>query len=60
VDGPEIIRRLLVATAFGDWHGLLSEPRYYGPLLRGVAVSAAYVVVCLVWAYRLLRRRDIG
>lgn len=60
VDGPEIVRRLLIATAFTDWHGLLSQPLYYGPLVRGASVSAAYVVVCLVCAYQLLRRRDIG
>lgn len=59
VDGPEVIRWLLVTSAFGAWHGLLSQPPYYGPLLRGTAVSVCYVVVCLAIAYRLLRDRDI-
>ena len=60
VDGPEAIRRLLIASAFGAWHGLLNEHPYYGPLVHGTTVSGVYFVVCLVVAYRMLRRRDIG
>ena len=60
VDGPEPIRRLLITSAFGAWHGLLTEPPFYKPLVYGTAVSGAYLVVCLVVAYRMLRRRDIG
>jgi ABC-2 type transport system permease protein len=60
VDGPEIVRRLMITSAFGAWHGLLSEPPYYQPLVHGTIVSAAYLVVCLAIAYRVLRRRDIG
>jgi ABC-2 type transport system permease protein len=60
VDGPEVIRRLLITSAFGAWHGLLNEHPYYRPLIDGTAVSATYLVVCLAVAYRLMRRRDIG
>jgi ABC-2 type transport system permease protein len=60
VDGPEAVRRLLVTSAFGAWHGLLTEPRYYGPLIHGTIVSGAYLIACLVVAYRMIRRRDIG
>ena len=60
VDGPEAIRRLLITYAFGAWHGVLSEPPYYRPLLYGMAVSAAYLVVGVAFAYRLLHQRDIG
>jgi ABC-2 type transport system permease protein len=60
VDGPEVVRRLLITSAFGSWHGLLTEPPFYGPLVHGTTVSGAYLVVCLVVAYCLLRRRDIG
>jgi ABC-2 type transport system permease protein len=60
VDGPEAIRRLLITSAFGAWHGLLTEHPYYWPLVYGTAVSGGYVVVCLVVAHRMLRRRDIG
>jgi ABC-2 type transport system permease protein len=60
VDGPEALRRLLISSAFGAWHGLLTEPAYYRPLIHGAAVSGAYLVVCLAIAYRMLQRRDIG
>jgi ABC-2 type transport system permease protein len=60
VDGPEAARRLLITSAFGAWHGLVTEPRYYGPLVHGTAVSCAYLIVCLAAAHRMLRQRDIG
>lgn len=60
VDGPEVVRRLMITSAFGAWHGLLSEPPYYQPLVHGAIVSGAYLVACLASAYCLLRRRDIG
>jgi ABC-2 type transport system permease protein len=60
VDGPEPIRRLLITSAFGAWHGLLTDHPYYRPLVNGTAVSGAYLVVSLAVAYRMLRRRDIG
>lgn len=59
VDGPELVRRLLLTTAFGDWHGLLTVPSFTRPLWRGVLMSGAYVVVCLGVAYRVMLRRDI-
>jgi ABC-2 type transport system permease protein len=59
VDGPEIVRRLLITSAFGAWHGLLAEPQYHSPLVYSTTVSCAYVVVSLAIAYRLLQRRDI-
>ncbi len=60
VDGPETVRQLLITSAFGAWHGLLTAPPFYGPLLQGTMVSASYFVVCLVVAFRMVRRRDIG
>ena len=60
MDGPEGLRRLLVTSGFEAWHTLLIEPRSYGPLAYAAAVSAAYFVVSLAFAYRALRRRDIG
>jgi ABC-2 type transport system permease protein len=59
VDGPEALRRLLITSAFGAWHGLLTDPPYYRPLVHGTAVSGVYFIVCLAVAYRMLRRRDI-
>lgn len=60
VDGPEVVRRLLITSAFGAWHGLLTDPPFYGPLVHGATVSGIYIVVCLVVAYRMLMRRDFG
>lgn len=60
VDGPDVVRRLLMTSAFDAWHGLLTEPAYFKPLLYGTLVSGMYLVVCLGAAYSLIRRRDIG
>ena len=60
VDGPEVVRRLMITSAFGAWHGLLSEPPYYRPLVDATIVSGVYLVVSLAIAYRMLRQRDIG
>ncbi len=60
VDGPVIVRQLLITTAFDAWHGLLAEHPYYRPLVYGTAVSCGYLAICLVVAYRLLDSRDVG
>jgi ABC-type multidrug transport system ATPase subunit/ABC-type transport system involved in multi-copper enzyme maturation permease subunit len=60
VNGPSVIQRVLLTPPFVAWHGLFTEPRYYGPLLEGTATSGAYFVVCLAAAYLLLRRREPG
>ena len=60
IDGPEIPRRLLITSAFGAWHGLLADPRFYGPLFDATLVSAGYTAAALFLAYRTLRRREIG
>lgn len=60
VDGPEPLRRVLIVSAFEAWHGLLTEPRSYAPLVHGTVISSAYILVCLVLAYRTLQRRDVG
>lgn len=60
VDGPELVRRLLLTTAFGDWHGLLTVPSFTRPLWRGVLMSGFYLVLCLGLSYRVMLRRDIG
>ena len=60
IDGPELPRRLLITSAFGAWHGLLAEPRFYGPLLDAMLVSAGYTAAALILAYHTFRRREIG
>jgi ABC-2 type transport system permease protein len=59
VDTPAWVRALLPTTSFEAWHGLLTTPRYTGPLTWNLVVSAGYTVVFLGVAYRLLRRRDM-
>lgn len=60
VDGPELVRRLLLTTTFGDWHGLVALPAFTRPLWHGLAVSSGHIVLCLAGSYRLMARRDIG
>lgn len=57
--GIELIRPFLLTTPFESWHGLLAEPRFYGPLIEGLAVSAAWCAVTLGLSFAMLRRRDI-
>jgi ABC-2 type transport system permease protein len=60
VDGPEPVRRSLITSAFGAWHGLWTEPHFYAPLVHGTIVSALYFVVCVVLACCVMQLRDIG
>ncbi|WP_148613389.1 ABC transporter permease [Nocardioides rubriscoriae] len=57
--GIEGLRPFLLTTSFESWHGLLTAPRFTGPLVEGVVVCGVWVVVSLTVAYVLLRRRDI-
>ena len=57
--GIEAVRPLLLTTSFESWHGLLTEPRFTGPLIEGGLVCALWIVVTLAAAFTLLRRRDI-
>jgi ABC-2 type transport system permease protein len=59
VNGPEIVRRLVVTSAFGAWHGLLTQPRYYRPIVDGTAVSVIYCAGAIVSGYRRFMNRDI-
>ena len=60
VDGPEPLRRLLITSGFGAWHGLWTEPHFYTPLVHATVVSSLYFFVCIVIAFRVMQRRDIG
>jgi ABC-2 type transport system permease protein len=57
--GVEPIRPVLLTTPFEAWHGLLTAPHFYGPLVWGVAASTVWAAVCLTVAFFILRRRDI-
>jgi ABC-2 type transport system permease protein len=60
VNGPDAVRRAMLNAPFGAWHGLAAEPRFYGPLVEGAAVSVAYLATSLAIAYTLFARRDVG
>jgi ABC-2 type transport system permease protein len=51
---------LLVASAFNDWHGLLSAPKFYGPVIIDNCVCVLWVVVCLGASWLILRKRDFA
>jgi ABC-2 type transport system permease protein len=53
-------RPFLLSTPFETWHGLLAEPRFYGPLLLGFVACAAWSAICLGAAFVSLRHRDIS
>jgi ABC-2 type transport system permease protein len=60
VNGPEVLRRVLLTPPFVAWHGLFTEHPYYGPLVEGAAISGAFFVGCLAAAYRIMGERDAG
>lgn len=57
--GVEAIRPVLLTTPFESWHGLLAEHAFFGPLVSGLIVSAAWCLITLSLAFASLRRRDI-
>ena len=59
VPHSDVLRHLLLATPFGSWHGLLTAPTSYGPLLRGLLVCALWTGGCLALAERSLLGRDV-
>ncbi|HYB22538.1 MAG TPA: ABC transporter permease [Solirubrobacteraceae bacterium] len=54
------VHLLLVASAFGDWHGLLAADRFYGPLIISSCVCAAWAMACLGTSWLILRRRNFA
>jgi ABC-2 type transport system permease protein len=54
------VHTVLVASAFDDWHGLLSAPRFYGPTIVGNCVCVVWVVACLGGSWLILHRRDFA
>jgi ABC-2 type transport system permease protein len=55
---PVAVRLALPSCAFLTWRGLFTDPPQGGPLLIGLAVSAAWAVAATALAYRLFLRRD--
>ncbi|GAB3791886.1 ABC transporter permease [Nocardioides ungokensis] len=57
--GVEALRPFLLTTPYEAWHGLLSAPRFTGPLVEGLLTTGAWAAVTLAVSFALLRRRDI-
>ena len=55
---PVALRLALPSNAFVAWRGLATTPPQLGPLLAGLAVSAAWALLATALAYRLFLRRD--
>ena len=55
---PVIVRVALPSYAFIAWRGLFTDPSMTGPLLAGLLVDVAWIVVAAALAYRLFMRRD--
>jgi ABC-2 type transport system permease protein len=54
------VHMLLVASAFNDWHGLLTAHKFYGPLIIGSCVCILWMLACLGTSWLILRGRDFA
>lgn len=60
VGGPlDPIRWLLPGASFVAWVGIWAAPTFQGELLIGIGSSTGYLVIFLVIAWLLFRRRDV-
>ena len=55
---PVVVRVALPSYAFIAWRGLFTDPSMTGPLLAGLLVDVAWIVIAAALAYRLFMRRD--
>jgi ABC-2 type transport system permease protein len=60
VNLPPGLQESLLGTAFGSWHGLWAEPRFYGPLTDGIVASAGWLTAALAGAWLAFSRRTFG
>jgi ABC-2 type transport system permease protein len=54
------LHTLLVASAFGAWHGLFAQPAFVAGLIAGSVVSVAWIVACLAGAWAAFAHRDFA
>jgi ABC-2 type transport system permease protein len=57
---PAAVRLALPSQSFLAWRGLFTEPVQSGPLVIGLVVSFAWVVVATTLAYLIFVRRDFA
>jgi ABC-2 type transport system permease protein len=56
----EVVRTLLLASAFDGWHGMFTMKPYFGPLEQAIGVSVAYFIIGVGLAWAMFRRRDFA
>ena len=54
------VHTLLLASAFGAWHGLFAHPAFAAGLIAGCLVSVAWFAACLTGAWSAFGRRDFA
>lgn len=57
---PGPLHSALPGTAFEAWHGIWTQPTFYGPVTTGTAVSTAWFAGLLALAWLVFRRRAIA
>lgn len=60
IGGGDPFRHLLVTTPLSAWHGLLAQPVFLHPMLRGYEVSLAWFLVALGLAAAVFSRREFA
>jgi ABC-2 type transport system permease protein len=60
IGSGSVVHTLLVASAFADWHGLLTIPKFYLQLIIGSGVSVLWMLACLWASWRVLQQRDFA
>lgn len=60
IGGGAPFRHLLVTTPLAAWHGLLAQPMFLHPLLRGYIASLVWFVVALAIAAAAFARREFA
>jgi ABC-2 type transport system permease protein len=60
VNIPDGLRVVLLSTPFGAWHGLWTDPAFFGPVRQGLVTSAAWAGLGGLAAWLVFRRRAFG
>ena len=53
------LHTLLLASAFGAWHGLFAQPAFAAGVIAGCLVSVAWLVACLAGAWGEIGRAHV-
>lgn len=55
----DTVRHVLLGYTMSAWRGLLDDPSYASPFIRGSLVSLVYLLVATAVGYLAFRRRDV-